>query len=112
MMYYHKGGWFVPSLHVHQYEGNTSCNDRHSHTIAGISGPPIPLPGGGHVHAIQGRTAFKDGHHHLYGVYSGPNIELPGGYHVHLVRLQTSVDDGHCHTFVEYDMASKTERGY
>lgn len=97
-------------MHVHRYEGNTTCADGHSHGFAGVSGPAMHFPDGRHIHVVQGLTDFKDGHYHRYCVRSGPNIDLPGGFHVHPVCFRTSVDDGHTHDFRGYDMASMEEK--
>ncbi len=101
----------MPNMHVHQFEGNTTCTD-HAHILSGISGPAVYLPTGNHVHLIRGKTNFMDNHFHEYEVYSGPNVELPQGYHVHNINLQTFTADGHTHMFFGYDMASVYERAH
>lgn len=110
MMDYHKGGITMSHIHVHQYEGATTCNLGHTHTFAGVSGPAIQRPDGRHVHIVQGRTSFENNHYHEYSVYSGPDVDLPGGFHVHPVTFQTTVVLNHSHMFTGFDMAAMHER--
>ena len=104
------GGDLCCLVHVHQYEGVTTCQDGHSHILSGINGPAVYLPNGTHVHLVQGRTTFHEDHYHEYCVYSGADIEIPGCYTLHPISFQTSVDDGHCHSFKGYDQASIYEK--
>jgi hypothetical protein len=56
--------------HTHKYFTVTSLNDGHKHEIRGVTGPAIPLQGGGHYHAFHGVTTVNGSHPHSHK-YSG-----------------------------------------
>lgn len=51
--------------HKHELDGNTSCNDGHSHEYCGKTDKPIYMCRG-HVHNFEGKTACADDHKHRY----------------------------------------------
>lgn len=51
--------------HTHEYKGITSCNDGHTHSYDGYTGPPKEAIGG-HVHAFCGKTSKDEDHRHKY----------------------------------------------
>ncbi|UJF31284.1 YmaF family protein [Paenibacillus hexagrammi] len=85
--------------HVHHYQGITGIKYGHYHTYYGVTGPPIPLPGGNHTHDLEGivelnlfNTSRKDAleisaqkeglirtpHRHSYAGTSGPGFGYEG----------------------------------
>ncbi|MDI6880728.1 MAG: YmaF family protein [Desulfitobacteriaceae bacterium] len=58
----------LPSVtsHVHYYKGTVTLADGHVHHYSGITGPSIPLPGGGHVHRYSGVSTVDHGHSHAF----------------------------------------------
>ncbi|MFC4769392.1 YmaF family protein [Effusibacillus consociatus] len=60
--------------HVHAYDGVTTFDHGHVHRFRGVTGPAIPLPGGGHTHEFAGETSFADGHTHAYYGRTGGEI--------------------------------------
>ena len=60
--------------HVHFFEGVTTFDDGHVHRYRGVTGGPIPIPGGEHYHIFSGVTSFDDGHSHSYYGKTGPGI--------------------------------------
>jgi hypothetical protein len=54
--------------HTHRYFTFTSFDDGHRHEIRGVTGPAIPLPGGGHYHEFSGVTTVGGAtpHRHSY----------------------------------------------
>mgnify|MGYP005860680221 CR=1 FL=1 len=51
--------------HKHEYKGITSCNEGHTHSFGGDTGPPIENPCG-HVHQLCGKTSCDKDHKHKY----------------------------------------------
>nr|WP_026105071.1 YmaF family protein [Halalkalibacterium ligniniphilum] len=54
--------------HTHRYFTYTTINSGHKHVIKGVTGPDIPLPGGGHYHEFSGVTTVDGAtpHRHQY----------------------------------------------
>lgn len=82
--------------HDHAHEGFTSYEAGHTHPHVGVSGPPLPGPGG-HIHYIEDVTVFESGHLHPYKGYTGPVIPLPGNMHTHEFMVMTEMVDLHRH---------------
>ncbi|HET7627104.1 MAG TPA: YmaF family protein [Bacillales bacterium] len=62
--------------HNHRYYTITSINDGHEHQIQGVTGPAIPLQGGGHYHEFRGVTTISGAnpHRHSYSGRTGNEI--------------------------------------
>lgn len=56
--------------HTHKIEGETTYDDDHDHDYKRITGPMIPLPGGGHTHYFETKTEMEDGHIHYMCGYT------------------------------------------
>jgi hypothetical protein len=80
--------------HIHNYTGNTSVNDGHSHSYEGeTSAAPSGVP---HTHIIVGYTDYADGHRHYYSMQTSPNYQVPGG-HIHYISDMTYITEQHYH---------------
>ncbi len=51
--------------HTHDYEGQSSCNENHSHMYCGCTEKP-QYTCCGHVHNFEGKTKTADDHKHRY----------------------------------------------
>jgi len=60
--------------HRHQYSGWTTTNAGHRHAFCGVTGPAIPLRGGGHTHELMGDTSYDFDHSHGYSARTSDAI--------------------------------------
>ncbi|RCW42272.1 YmaF family protein [Paenibacillus prosopidis] len=63
--------------HVHRYCTFTSVDNEHRHLIKGVTGPAIPLRGGGHFHCFEGCTTVSGAipHTHEYSGKTGDALD-------------------------------------
>lgn len=81
-------------MHNHNYIGETSYDDGHSHRYRGVTSPSLNYPG--HTHLLLGNTTFNDRHLHQYRVPTDQQIETRNG-HFHEYSGDTDYTQGHDH---------------
>ncbi|GGE27876.1 hypothetical protein GCM10011571_32560 [Marinithermofilum abyssi] len=82
--------------HQHKYEGQTSFDVGHRHSLRGVTAPALDIPN--HVHEYQGTTSFNDSHVHHFSGVTGPLILTPDGGHYHIIEGETNVNGLTTHT--------------
>jgi hypothetical protein len=93
--------------HVHGYSlAVAPGREDHSHLAMNLTGPSIPIQGGGHIHQVMGYVSYQDGHFHYYSMQTSSAMPITGvrDKHVHYVQGETSMDDGHRHQMEFYTM--------
>lgn len=86
-------------LHKHNFGGETTLNNRHTHRYCNITS--LDPNFWGHVHYMIGTTTVDDGHMHQYFLETGPSMPDDGN-HVHYYRAATSFEHGHIHCMWDY----------
>ena len=81
-------------MHTHNFHGETSYNQGHTHQYLGRTTPSPDTEG--HIHYLIGFTTFEDGHMHHYVIPTGPPIEGNGG-HYHHYQGNTMAANAHVH---------------
>ena len=67
--------------HRHQYHGWISVDAGHNHAFSGVTGPAIPLRGGGHTHEIMGHTSYDFAHSHTYATRTSGPVDGPSRHY-------------------------------
>lgn len=84
--------------HNHEFQSTSDQSMKHSHRIAGVTGPPIKK-GKSHVHEVRVFIDTFGNHYHEISDTTGPALYLNSGKHIHLLEGTTSYDDGHDHRY-------------